>query len=403
MAPQLNNLHYMHVLGRLIFVVSMILGSFAQAQSYQRDLEYFRGALGIWGFSDENMDRFYNPYVGPTDYRLSEAHAPWSGNYFAMKHGGIANRWQIGEKRYPRLHQLPNRDEVLNMTAEEVNRLSPAEKYDIFVGDYDYTVTKRELFNRGPMRGLKPKIWEGFCNGVRCASGILPEPKTSIIVQNHDGINIKFQSSDLKALAGAAYFFVERYAQMGGPTANTKAEAQPNAAAFDLALRYFLSQKKKSFMVDANLGKQIWNESVIGYHREVSPPQGLTPDEQWQRPWAIAKVKVEGYLETLGEVDIKKTNGPTVHKIVAGELHENLPISYVLYIDAQGNAFDGTWNRAKNNRGVDFVWFGAGSGTDSHPSSQHGNGNAYLDFNKLKKLVNLSSSQTCQKLFSFEY
>ncbi|MBC7420320.1 MAG: hypothetical protein H7328_06280 [Bdellovibrio sp.] len=390
----------MRVTPRLYFFLAMFCAVVAHAQTYERDVKFLRGALQIWGFNDENMDRFSNPYIGPTEFRLSEAHAPWSGNYFAMKHGGIANRWQVGEKRFPRLHQLPTKEQVLEMTSEQVNLLSPAEKYDIFKGDYNFSMTKQELFSRGPMRGLKPKIWEGFCNGVRCASTIFPEPKTSVVVKNRDGVAIKFQSSDLKALAGATYFFVEKYAQMGAPTVQDKAEAQPNAAVFDLALRYFLAQKKKSFMVDANLGKQIWNESVIGYHREVSPPKELTADEQWLRPWAIAKVQVEGYLETLGEVDIEKTNGPTVKKIAEGELHEKLPISYVLYIDAQGSALDGKWNKSKNLRGVDFVWFGAGEGTDSHPSNRWGNGNPYLEFKTLKKLIHMSAAQSCRKLFT---
>ena len=86
---------------------------------------------------------------------------------------------------------------------------------------------------------MKVEEWEGFCNGVRCAGINLPEPTHKIAVKNPDGIQVRFEPADLKALAAASYFYVEKYSQLGSPTRVGKAQDQPNAGAFDLALRYF--------------------------------------------------------------------------------------------------------------------------------------------------------------------
>jgi hypothetical protein len=209
-------------------------------------------------------------------------------------------------------------------------------------------------------------------------------------VRNQDGLIINFEPADLKALAGASYFFVEKYSQMGLSTpAGHKAYDQPNPAVFDIALRYFVGEMKKSFVIDSHLGPEVWNESVVGFSREMGAGETLTSTEKEQHPTAISKLHIKLKLFLLGEIKIRDSNRETKGRVAAGALHEEMPVSYTLYLDAQGKAIDGIWDPSKTLRGVDFAWFSGGVGTDS--KNPEGNGNPRLSFELIEKLVKKSN------------
>ncbi len=380
----------------------LLLNSTSQADDFEKDLDRLRYALQISKFSDGNLEFFFNPNIGKKSFRLNSQRAPWAGNYFPMAKGGLANRWQ--DRRGPQINDFSDIntgiDYFKSLTQKQIDTLSPAEKYDILVGNYDLPMTKFELTHRGPLRDMPIEHWEGFCNGVRCAGINLKEPKHAVNFKNPDGINIRFEPADLKALAGASYFYVEKYSQLGSPTRNTSAEDQPNAAVFDLAVRYFLGEKKKSFVIDSHLQAEIWNESVVGFERNLSEPQFLDLEEQARFPWAVSKIRVKGFLEALGEIGISKVNGPTQKMVSDGSLLAKVPIHYTLYLDSEGAARDGVWhNRSNAKRGVDFVWFGGGEGADDQYRTNK-NKNETIDFQILKRLIKKAQRPMCKGLFS---
>lgn len=381
----------------LLFSFLLIPSAMASEESFKNDLHYFKNALKMARFSQSGVEEFLNPYIGKSVFRLNESNAPWAGNYFPMQSGGIANRWQDQNKKLINLDWKPTKERLLTMNQERINRLSPAEKFDIAMGDYSFAVTTHEMINRGPKRPLKPEEWEGFCNGVRCAGIILPEPKQAIEITNKDGITVRFEPADLKALAGASYFYVEQYAQLGSPTNIGKSQFQPNPAVFDLTIRYYLAEKMKAFVFDSHLGNEIWNESAIGYRRTIGEAVNLTAAERARFQGAIKKAEVEVILESLAEIDIKKSNVETKKAVAEGKLHEHVPLHYTLYLNKKGQAIDGTWKQPKDTRGVDFVWFGGGKGTDAQYSEN--SGNPFLDFKRLKKLFTDSSKHICRSLF----
>lgn len=85
--------------------------------------------------------------------------------------------------------------DVMRMSREEIAKLSPAEKYDIYVGDYNFTLTKDVLGKANPFDAY----WEGICHAWGTAAIEFHEP-TPKSVTNRDGIVVDFGSSDLKAL-----------------------------------------------------------------------------------------------------------------------------------------------------------------------------------------------------------
>ena len=365
----------------------------AQASTQAEDMKWFKFVLQFSNMSEKKLNKFLNPYEGPTQFRLNEKHAPWAGNYFPMQDGGIASRWRTNE--YP--GEVYDKDAVLTLSERELSNLSPVEKYDILMGYYDFRTTKHELKNRGPERKLKPEYWEGFCNGVRCAGIMTKEPQFPVSLTNKDGITVQFSPADLKALAGASYFYVEKYGQIGGPTAEKgRAQNQPNPAVFDLVLRYHLAHNKKGFVIDSHLGSEIWNETVVGYNRSLSALEKITAEEKAKYPHAEKKLLVVLQLETLGEVGINDSNGLTKSKVADGSLLTTLDTSYTLYLNKDGEAIDGQWHNSKGDRGVDFAWFVSGKGADHEYADRGGNPN--LRFKEINKLFK-RSVMTCENIF----
>jgi hypothetical protein len=380
---------------RHILIIILTLGNFSLslASDAPTDLHWFKYVLKFSRISEKDLAKYQNPLEGPLKFRLEEKDAPWAGNYFPMLDGGIADRWQTGQ--IPR--DLYDKQAIQSLSPGRLHNLSPVEKYDILMGYYDFRTTLQEMEMRGHLRDAKPEYWEGFCNGVRCAGLRTEEPFQIATLKNKDGIQVSFSPADIKALMGASYFYVEKYAQLGSPTGNDFAENQPNPAIFDLVLRYHLALHKKGFVIDSNLGPEIWNETVVGYDRKLSEVKKLSLKEQKKFPEAVSKIKVDLTLDTLGEVDIFESDKLTKSKVADGSLLTTLNSSYVLYLDSEGKAIDGQWlNKAEETRGVDFAWFAGGKGSDQEYSNQ--GGNPYLDFDVINKILKKSLQPICAKV-----
>lgn len=377
-------------------ISTIFLSVQGHASTVDEDLYWFKNVLQFSKLKSDNLDQYMNPQVGKTSYRLSAKHAPWAGNYFPMDQGGAANRWQNCSNNTCEVY---SKDDILKMTQEQISHLSPIEKYDLLVGDYSFSATHHELQLRGPKRTIPPEYWEGFCNGIRCAGLILKEPKFPVTLTNKDGLVIRFEPADIKALAGVNYFYVEKYGQLGSPTEFGLGTSQPNPAVFDVVLRYHLGHHKKGFVIDSHLGAEIWNETVVGFQRELSEPRAVTNAEHRMYPHAVSVISVKLTLETLGEVEIKHSNGSTAKRVSKGEFLTPLHAGYDLYVDKEGNLIDGNWHPAKDSRGVDFAWFARGRGTDDQYSYKGGNGN--LKYDRLLPLFKQSVKPTCSQVLKF--
>jgi hypothetical protein len=375
-------------------IVGQLVSASAFAGTLKDDLYWYKSSLSFSNVTQKGVESYLNPLKGPQSYRLQEKSAPWAGNYFPMMDGGIAQRWVEGKAP----EMVLNKNEYMKLSPKERQNLSPVEKYDVLLGLYDFRTTDHEMNFRGPLRqGQKIQDWEGFCNGVRCAGIMMPEPKFAVERINPRGEKVVFQPADLKALAGASYFYTEEYAQIGSPSREGRAENPPNAAVFDLVLRYGIGTANKSFIVDSHLGKQIWNESVVGYQRTLSKEMALTENEQAEYPDAVKKIKVDLILETLGEIEIKDSNTYTKDKVAAGSLLKTIDAKYTLYLDSDDRAVDGKWVKGSKVRGIDFAWFVGGKGADKDYA--HQGGNPYLEFGVIKSLINESAHPKCAGLF----
>ena len=108
-----------------------------------------KGLLGLTavlvageGFSFSAWDRANRPELMDFNYERNFSKlekygvlpdTPWSGDYWPTYKGGITYRWNkpVSEDSQRYNYELPNVDQL---TAEQIKTLSPAEKYDLFIG-----------------------------------------------------------------------------------------------------------------------------------------------------------------------------------------------------------------------------------------------------------------------------
>lgn len=111
----------------------------------------------------------------------------------------------------------PTRDQAVRLSAAELAQLSPAEKYDLARGRYDYPLTGSVLDDPTVNPFADPS--SGICHGSAPAAVAQAEPQP-VVVTNPDGVAVPFASADVKALLAQAWATARpRVAQVGRPCA----------------------------------------------------------------------------------------------------------------------------------------------------------------------------------------
>ena len=145
----------------------------------------------------------YNLKQLPVEGKLDNT--PWSETYWPSKQGSINLRWNQPSPVGFGYHS-PTRGEVMSMSRDQLARLAPSEKYDIFMGNYDYPLKQEVTGIATP----SAKWWSGICDGWSLAALQYKEPKAVDMV-NPDGVVVPFGASDVKGLmsyAAARHFDV---------------------------------------------------------------------------------------------------------------------------------------------------------------------------------------------------
>jgi hypothetical protein len=193
-------------------------------------------------YLSEDKDAFIN--VFQIDKRgLSEAKTknhPWSGPYWALKQGMIANPY-LERTPLQYFHYLPTVDGIkpydkrrnyvmtnfAQLSEKELARLAPSEKYDILMGTeldlsnriWDFInkwkndmkwdfMTSIELPDQNYEIEKKNYIvanWEGVCHGWAPASGVIPKPEKTVTVALPDGRKLPFYPEDIKGLVSLTW------------------------------------------------------------------------------------------------------------------------------------------------------------------------------------------------------
>ena len=215
---------------------------------------------------------------------------PWSSDYWPIAKGQIAKRY--ADPAFPEGFEWDKVDAFLRASetrVTDVDLLSPAEKYDLLVGDTDWTLT-RSMLRDGEKyfkESGKVETWMGLCHGWAPAAFMEKRPTQVATVMAADGkTKIKFYPDDIKALATllwAKSSFPQSF--MGSRCNKKNPETDENGRITDqecfdtnpgsmhLALVNLIGLEKKSAVIDATYDYEVWNQPIYSYSYKFFNPK----------------------------------------------------------------------------------------------------------------------------------
>jgi len=303
---------------------------------------------------------------------------PWSGDYWPTFKGGITYRWnQRGTTQTKAGYKFEKNAELLSL--EELKKLSPAEKYDLFLGRTDFPLTTYERNRTNVLKTIpgsseynssfKIPTWEGLCHAWAPATILFENPK-AVTVTGANGMEIPFGASDLKALL--TYHLHHNNAQtqfLGGrcnvDLAELKRKVQKgemtqveydriadngecedtNAGAFHIVLTNQIALKDAGFIADVTRDLEVWNQAVHGYDtRVLSVKEGAS---QKAAKGTVKEITVSTKMYYTVEIAHSWLETSAVNSSYVKEYR------YTLELNAQGNIIGGEW--ISEDR-PDFLW-----------------------------------------------
>jgi hypothetical protein len=354
----------------------------------------------------ESVDRAENLVTGydvlenindMADLKLEEGQVtkqPWSDWYWPIAVGQLSFRY--GDEDFVEAYEYADLEEeglwpFMNeyheqnpATPADVNKLSPSEKYDLLMGDTNYTLTKQMLLAGKSYQDQYGKVesWMGLCHGWAPASYMLDRPASSIEVTAADGVTkIPFRPSDLKALGTLLWATGQSSTKFVGGRCNAK---EPN---IDEETGRILDQEcfdnnpgtwhksvvtevgvnKKAFVMDATYDYEVWNHPVVAYEYSYFNPK--TSEEYVSL--AEAKVAISDFdndkfskfrsprakyvVGVMMEVEYMVETMPSVDGFDADWMDDSHSANYIydLELDENGNIIGGEWY---TNKHPDFLW-----------------------------------------------
>lgn len=297
----------------------------------------------------------------PLQGRVASNEKYWSGGYWALRNGNINYRWNA-KRKVGFNHISPTKERARKMSIPELAELAPSEKYDLFVGRYDYPL-RTEVNNVADPDALE---WEGICHGWSPATMNHVEPRPKLM-RNPDGIEIPFGSSDIKALISYYYaygFQVMNTYQMGrrcfkGSFMNRDKDCYNdlNAGAFHIVLTNRLGIDGIGFIADIQRYKEVWNHPIVKYSSTIISTSGALTSS------APGTVKIYRLKTVITYLD---DNGEDWQRVIGTpkQLTKITNYEYTVETDAQNNIIGGEWISVAR---PDFLWL------KSKPTSFEGN------------------------------
>jgi Transglutaminase elicitor len=204
----------------------------------------------------------------------------WSGHYWPQYEGLLAIRYNDPEfkslmsnekAQFKAFKELDLKKPIYSYG--DVNQLSPAEKYDLVVGDEAMGLTKYSWSLGQKTGGESGKVptWRGICDGFASASQMMPRPVRAVTMSTPRGIPVTFYPEDIKAIGSLSYAKSQKNPIFLGKRCLsaalffTDACDETNPGTFHKALVNRVGRTKKSFIADVSPGSEVWNYPIKSY------------------------------------------------------------------------------------------------------------------------------------------
>ncbi|MGE3609363.1 MAG: hypothetical protein AB7I27_07235 [Bacteriovoracaceae bacterium] len=319
----------------------------------------------------------------PAQAKLSNVHYIWSDSYWPSMLGSVAYRWNAEPNAEEFKYKMYSKAELAKMSLTELEKLSPAEKFDIYNGNYSYPFTKKVLSMFSPA----DLWWEGICHGWSIAAVNHPEPKR-VNLRNKDGIVVPFGSTDVKGLLSFYYGKVNKesdtFSQIGvscKALGKVEGEASPedlhkekptqaaastpecqdtNAGAFHIVLTNMIGLSDTGLIAEVDRYNDVWNQPVGEYSYEILGERAATSAERSKGAVKIVEVKFAmTYADEQNTHTTKITPWEGSYASMdptTGTPENNFhtrEYQYTLELDSQGQIIGGEWISESR---PDYIW-----------------------------------------------
>ncbi len=314
----------------------------------------------------------------------------WSDDYWAKYAGGLAYRYaepgfwidlnnpKPNDWLVPGMHVLRSQPASLLIRNGRTDKLSPAEKYDLLIGDTNYSLTKAFIYEIN--KTTEP--WEGSCDGWSYASFNEAPPVRAVKVRSLAGHVITFYPSDIRALLTLLYsgYKVSSFGgkcQSDNPQVDVKGRVidkdcrDTNPADFHTVLVNQVGIGKRSFSVDTDYAKEVWNQPVKSFRLKYFNPQTM----QYHAHGFKAKVDKSHFSRDIFsthrnahgryvvgvdlQVEYQMEAFPKVaHKLAPShDKSVSQNYRYDLELDANGNIIGGEWDVSAQRLHPDLITY----------------------------------------------
>lgn len=346
-------------------------------------------------FSEDNFAKFVENLNYTTNAQMMDIQGltkggasvePWSGSYWPIHKGILGIRYAsktFSNSRsfitnYRNYQSYPAENFI---ASNQISDLSPAEKYDLLVGDTSWTLTKymwakglRDYERDGGVAG-----WTGICHGWSAVTHMNPiSPYSPVTVEDVTGrYKIMFHANDIKGLL--SWLWAESSPssiRAGDRCRQGRVEKDPylrpvvpscldsNPMSWHLAVTNRIGLNKKSMVMDSSNGPQVWNYPLTGYDYSYFDPKTFAPTHSFNeavRP--ISELSSDVYHE-FRSPKAKYIIGIIMDTYHAGLTEPTVGITsristkrvtfiYDLELDDTFNIVGGEWY-AKDT--PDFIW-----------------------------------------------
>lgn len=274
-------------------------------------------------------DDYWRTMWGLTSYRYSE-HKSFSTYKEAVAHYAQPAEWLGIAGLSP------------EATAGRIVRWSPAEKYDLSVGDDGFRLTNEQKKEGEDVMGPGGTVeaWMGICHGWAAASIAVTPPIKATTVIGARNMPVTWYPADIKALTTLAWANGNYASNFVGGRCNGKApETHPNGrikdqkcfdnnpATFHLSLGNLIGKQKASFVMDKTYDYEVWNQPVSSYQFTYFNP--MDPSKKSQN-WRDVLVE---YNEAFRAQD-RFQNPPTRGVRGAGGVYDDKNVRQIVGVIA---------------------------------------------------------------------
>jgi len=276
---------------------------------------------------------------------------PWTDSYWPSNQGGIANRWIVGQNGFS--YGFLDRQTLGTLSLAQMASLSPAEKFDILNGRYDYPLASHERSRTRPT----DEDWFGLCHGWASAAINYYEPK-SVMMRNADGLSIPFAASDVKALLTFYQGQVSNAPQrVLGMRCDADLSRDPyaaqlpqcrdvNAGAFHVVLANQIGRFGQAFTADVTRDAEVWNQPIHQFSTIIVGYQGVSPGAAIGTVQEVIVDTAIGYTVEIN-AQWQATNNTINHR------DGSKSYRYRLELNAYGQIIGGEWLTFDR---PDFLW-----------------------------------------------